>query len=110
LQTEPMKKTQTQRLAHSLTDRRTAFNRLLEETNANPKPIVWTSDPNRVIALGKRWRANAFWAPCKALFFLSDGHTERLSGAKLGVLSWGGKGAGKNVVRLVGRATFRSFG
>jgi hypothetical protein len=27
-----------------------AINRFVAETNANPKPLVWTADPRRVLA------------------------------------------------------------
>jgi transposase len=39
---------------HSLVDLQAAINRFIEETNANPKPFVWTADPERVIAAVKR--------------------------------------------------------
>ncbi len=31
-----------------------AINRFVEETNADPKPFIWTADPNRVLAAVKR--------------------------------------------------------
>ena len=31
-----------------------AINRFIEETNANPKPFVWTADPQHVLAAVKR--------------------------------------------------------
>ena len=38
----------------SLDELKAAINRFLADTNANPKPFVWTADPNRVIAAVKR--------------------------------------------------------
>jgi transposase len=39
----------------SLVELQTAINRFLDETtNHNPKPFVWTADPNRIIAAVKR--------------------------------------------------------
>ena len=38
----------------SLVDLQAAINRFLEETNADPKPFVWTADPKRVLAAVKR--------------------------------------------------------
>ena len=31
-----------------------AINRFVLETNAEPKPFIWTADPNRVLAAVKR--------------------------------------------------------
>jgi len=39
---------------HSLVDLQAAINRFVAETNQNPKPFVWTADPNRVLAAVKR--------------------------------------------------------
>ena len=39
---------------HSLVDLQAAINRFLAETNDNPKPFVWTADPDRIIAAVKR--------------------------------------------------------
>jgi len=39
---------------HSLVDLQAAINRFLAEQNVNPKPFVWTADPNRIIAAVKR--------------------------------------------------------
>lgn len=39
---------------HSVVDLQAAINRFVEEENQNPKPFVWTADPNRVIAAVKR--------------------------------------------------------
>lgn len=39
---------------HSLVDLQAAINRFLAEQNANPKPFVWTADPDRIIAAVKR--------------------------------------------------------
>jgi transposase len=38
----------------SLDDLKEAIERFLEETNANPKPFVWTADPKRVLSAVKR--------------------------------------------------------
>lgn len=38
----------------SVFDLQIAINRFVEETNANPKPFVWTADPVRVLAAVKR--------------------------------------------------------
>ena len=38
----------------SVVDLQAAINRFVEETNADPKPFVWTADPNRVIAAVQR--------------------------------------------------------
>ena len=38
----------------SVVDLQLAINRLVAETNADPKPFVWTADPKRVIAAVKR--------------------------------------------------------
>ena len=39
---------------HSVEDLKAAINRFVAETNANPKPFVWTADPRRVLAAVKR--------------------------------------------------------
>ena len=39
---------------HSLVDLQAAINRFLTEQNENPKPFVWTADPDRIIAAVKR--------------------------------------------------------
>lgn len=39
---------------HSLVDLQAAINRFLVEQNENPKPFVWTADPDRIIAAVKR--------------------------------------------------------
>jgi transposase len=39
---------------HSVVDLQAAINRFVEETNADPKPFIWTADPNRVLAAVKR--------------------------------------------------------
>jgi len=41
---------------HSIVDLQTAINRFIEEANNEPKPFVWTADPNRVIAAVDRGR------------------------------------------------------
>jgi transposase len=38
----------------SLVDLQAAINRFLEETNDNPKPFVWTADPDSIIAAVRR--------------------------------------------------------
>ena len=39
---------------HSVVDLQAAINRFIAETNSEPKPFVWTADPDRVIAAVKR--------------------------------------------------------
>jgi transposase len=39
---------------HSLVDLQAAINRYLAEHNQNPKPFVWTADPNRIIEKVRR--------------------------------------------------------
>jgi len=39
---------------HSLVDLQAAINRFVAETNQNPKPFVWTADPDRVLPAVKR--------------------------------------------------------
>lgn len=38
----------------SIVDLQAAINRFLAETNAQPKPFVWTADPNAIIAAARR--------------------------------------------------------
>jgi transposase len=38
----------------SIVDLQTAIHRFLEETNDEPKPFVWTADPDRIVAAVKR--------------------------------------------------------
>jgi len=38
----------------SVVDLQFAINRFAAETNADPKPVVWTADPKRVLAAVKR--------------------------------------------------------
>jgi len=38
----------------SVVDLQAAINRFVEETNADPKPFVWTADPDRVLAAVRR--------------------------------------------------------
>ena len=38
----------------SIVDLQVAINRLLDETNDNPKPFTWTADPDKIIAAVKR--------------------------------------------------------
>ena len=40
----------------SVVDLQVAINRFVAETNANPKPLVWTADPKRVLAAVKGGR------------------------------------------------------
>jgi len=39
---------------HSLVDLQAAINRFVAEQNADPKPFIWTADPDRIIAAVKR--------------------------------------------------------
>ena len=38
----------------SVVDLQTAINRFIAETNDDPKPFVWTADPDKIIAAVKR--------------------------------------------------------
>jgi transposase len=38
----------------SVADLQAAINRYIDETNNNPKPFIWTADPNRIIAAVRR--------------------------------------------------------
>jgi hypothetical protein len=38
----------------SLVDLQAAINRYLAETNDNPKPFIWTADPDKIIAAVRR--------------------------------------------------------
>ena len=38
----------------SIVDLQAAINRFLEETNDDPKPFVWTADPDKIIAAVRR--------------------------------------------------------
>jgi hypothetical protein len=38
----------------SLVDLQAAINRFLAETNDDPKPFVWTADPDQIIAAVRR--------------------------------------------------------
>jgi hypothetical protein len=40
----------------SIIDLQAAINRFVAETNHDPKPFVWTADPNKIIAAVKRGR------------------------------------------------------
>jgi hypothetical protein len=42
------------RAFRSLQDLKNAIHRFLADTNANPKPFVWTKDPDKIIAAVKR--------------------------------------------------------
>jgi len=39
---------------HSIVDLQAAINRFIKETNENPKPFVWTKDPDKIIAAVRR--------------------------------------------------------
>jgi transposase len=39
---------------HSIVDLQAAINRFIEETNENPRPFVWTKDPDKIIAAVRR--------------------------------------------------------
>ena len=39
---------------HSLVDLQAAINRFMAETNENPKPFLWTANPERIIAAVER--------------------------------------------------------
>lgn len=39
---------------HLIVDLQTAINRFLAEANDNPKPFVWTADPDKILAAVKR--------------------------------------------------------
>jgi transposase len=39
---------------HSLVDLQATINRFVAETNKNPKPFIWTADPDKIIAAVKR--------------------------------------------------------
>ena len=41
---------------HSVVDLQAAINRFIDQHNQNPKPFVWTADPNRIIAAVNRGR------------------------------------------------------
>ena len=38
----------------SLTDLQAAINRFVSQTNNDPKPFIWTADPNKIIAAVRR--------------------------------------------------------
>lgn len=38
----------------SVDDLQSAINQFIAETNDDPKPFVWTADPDKIIAAGKR--------------------------------------------------------
>jgi hypothetical protein len=46
--------TARQGVFRSVVDLQVAINRFVAETNADPKPFVWTADPKRVLAAVKR--------------------------------------------------------
>jgi transposase len=41
---------------HSIVDLQAAINRFLAETNAEPKPFIWTANPDKIIAAVDRGR------------------------------------------------------
>ncbi len=41
---------------HSVVDLQAAINRFIDEHNKEPKPFVWTADPNKIIAAVNRGR------------------------------------------------------
>ena len=45
---------QTRRVFKGIVDLQAAINRFLEETNASPKPFVWTADPDAIIEKVRR--------------------------------------------------------
>ena len=47
----------------SVVDLQLAINRFVDETNADPRPFVWTADPKRVIAAVKRGEASVGVSP-----------------------------------------------
>jgi transposase len=47
----------------SVVDLQVAINRFVAETNADPKPFVWTADPKRVLAAVKRGKQALEFAP-----------------------------------------------
>ena len=42
-------------VAYSSSELQAAINRFIEEANHDPKPFVWTADPDKIIAAVKRW-------------------------------------------------------
>ena len=48
------KKRLKRRVFRSLQELKDAIHRFLDDTNANPKPFIWTKDPNKIIAAVKR--------------------------------------------------------
>jgi hypothetical protein len=45
----------------SVADQQVAINHFVAETNADPKPFVWTADPKRVLAAVKRGKQALEW-------------------------------------------------
>jgi hypothetical protein len=45
----------------SVMDLQAAINRFVAETNENPKPFVWTKDPNKIIAAVKKGHQILDW-------------------------------------------------
>jgi transposase len=48
---------------HSLVDLQAAINRFLDEHNANPKPFIWTADPDKIIAADRPRAPSARFEP-----------------------------------------------
>jgi hypothetical protein len=44
-------------------DRQASDNRFVAETNENPKPFVWTKNPDKIIAAVKRGAPNVRFDP-----------------------------------------------
>ena len=57
----------------SVVDLQAAINHFVAETNADPKPFVWTADPKRVLAAVKRGKQALEFDPLKGPFRLIDG-------------------------------------
>jgi hypothetical protein len=49
----------------SVVDLQVAINRFVAETNADPKPFVWTADPKRVLAAVKRGKQTLSGRSCR---------------------------------------------
>ena len=53
----------------SVVDLQVAISHFVAETNADPKPFVWTADPNRVLAAIKRGKQGVRVAPLDGRIF-----------------------------------------
>src|ERR1700716_3443842 len=60
----------------SVVDLQVAINRFVAETNADPKPFVWTADPNRVLAAVKRGKQALESLHCRYQSFRPPAVTE----------------------------------